>query len=308
MGNIATHALEALVAADSWVAAHAPAIKQWLDAPDDRTEPWFELIRDRRLASRARVDAGLTDWGRWSSKILALREDLIGHPKLQSIVDHVVATDLDRERFLDHVDLAGAQIPGDLILDGAIAHRDIWLSGATVRGRIFARRLRVDGSLIIESGTFASPFDLSSGVVCKSLQARNVSFVGAAIFNSAVFNGDAWCSGSAFNDRADFSDAAFSGEAGFGSISFESDAGFQRTRFRGNAGFESAQFRHAARFDDATFEQKVWFTGAHFEETPSFQGTKSNSMLDLSRASVPVSSPARRQIDELKRRIGIAGD
>ncbi|KAB8183283.1 hypothetical protein FH608_049465 [Nonomuraea phyllanthi] len=82
-----------------------------------------------------------------------------------------------------------------------------------------------------------------------------------AIFNQAVFEGDANFWGASFEGRVDFWGASFGG-ADFGGAVFEKDAEFGKSTFRYKAFFWGASFWGGARFEEASFEGGVEFGGA----------------------------------------------
>lgn len=294
--------VDALVAADRWLGAHADELAAWLDAPASRNEPWSSLIEGRRAAALTRLEGGEVRWRRWASQIQEVVDELVGEEDRLRVLSHVIATDFDRARFYDDTDLAGLAFPGDLILDGATFARDLWLIGARVSGNLIARRIKVARSTLLESIQVSGAFDFLAAELKGTCEARQSQILGPASFSGVEFDSDLWLSNSTFFADADFSDCTFAGEAGFGAVVFNSKARFDRARFRSNAGFSNVNFKAAASFVDSDFKGKIWLENAMFAESPNVRGARGAAGFPAE----PGANPVRDQIAELKRRMGVS--
>ncbi|WP_316251028.1 MULTISPECIES: pentapeptide repeat-containing protein [Streptomyces] len=131
--------------------------------------------------------------------------------------------------------------------------RSIYLAGLT------------PGAYIDHRGTSFSSSLLDALLSPLRDTATGRALLGAALFDSAIFEGHAIFSEATFQGVAQFESAAFQGSGGFAAAAFESLACFESATFQAPADFGTATFAGQAVFESATFESYAGFDGAIFE-------------------------------------------
>ncbi|MGW7131312.1 pentapeptide repeat-containing protein [Streptomyces bobili] len=161
----------------------------------------------------------------------------------------------------DPVGCRGIHVPDHTVCLAhlADADRDAYLSGLT------------PGTDIDHRGTpFTEPL-LNALIGALRDPAIDKPRIGAANFQSAIFEGDARFRSATFEGFALFDLATFQGDAMFQSAIFERLAVFLLATFQGDALFEAATFQVFAGFDSATFERAAQFKVATFERLAVFE-------------------------------------
>ncbi|MFC3898141.1 pentapeptide repeat-containing protein [Lentzea rhizosphaerae] len=120
---------------------------------------------------------------------------------------------------------------------------------------------------------------------CRARQAlfNSAIFTGESFFVRATFEGEPWGKngpsgtggayfiGAKFEEGAIFEDALFFGDAHFRSASFSKEAYFGGVHFHGKAEFDEAKFNQYCLFEGSEFHDTASFKEAHFKGLVSFQ-------------------------------------
>ena len=177
--------------------------------------------------------------------------------------------------------LDGATV-GSFALDNAHFEGELSCSGATVTGETDAFEAQFDGDVHFDDATFEGPVSFDEAVFDDDTDFDRATFAETARFRGAEFHGDSnllddnvsfteamFTAGTDFRQAefgfAVFDDAVFEGDAEFEGASFAGDGEFNRCAFRGRGDFDESRFREDAGFEDATFHGEAHFRGATFE-------------------------------------------
>jgi uncharacterized protein YjbI with pentapeptide repeats len=200
-----------------------------------------------------------------------------------------------------------AEVPVCLAHAASLQH-DVFeaeLRRITEHGAIDARGVRLTDRLLGRI-LAAAPRDNHGRAVVRNARFDRTTFDCIAVFNEAIFEGEADFGAAVFKYQAEFfqtnfnavvrfpdvrfeypavfEEATFDEDAQFPGVSFQGGAWFKRATFKGMAGFfwatfngptsySEATFEGAARFEGGRFKGDAWFNGTTFEGEAEFLGT-----------------------------------
>ena len=218
------------------------------------------------------------------------------------------------------VDLSGAVIHGDLLLDALIAgpvpqdlkavpaieskeirmiQGVVSIVNSIVHGAIRHQSTQdqlVFRSPVTFSGTrFEQTVDLSRSVFMQPVVLSGAIFLRESYFVQARFLSDVVAEKTAFgphtrfhrarfHEPVTFQQSGFSGLAEFLEVEFERDANFSRTYFKLGTGFSGSRFRGMADFSESLFDREAFFPFAVFEGDAFFRRATFRSTADFSNA------------------------
>ncbi|MFL6072436.1 MAG: pentapeptide repeat-containing protein [Mycobacteriales bacterium] len=164
--------------------------------------------------------------------------------------------------------LQGVTVSQDLLQKILNAARDN--NGQCTLRKLNAKQVTFQGAADFRNVRFEGLADFRGAEFAGTAWFSGAEFAHTADFGGAEFTGAAWFGGAEFAGTAEFGGAGFAGAAWFGQAKFADTAGFGQAKFADTAGFGQAEFAGTAWFGGAGFAGAAWFGQAEFADTAGF--------------------------------------